>query len=186
MTTAALVPVEQAAISTSVDCAVDVVKSIEVVDASSCNTMVETLRTIKTVIKSVEDYYSPRKAGAHQVWKGYCDDEGRFLKPLKEAEKTGKLAIAKYHEEQERKNRAAATKIEAMTGIAAVTIVQPQMNSATTKKLYRWKVVNASLIPREFLKPDDDKIHGMVEVLKDATNIPGIEVFTETSVTIRR
>lgn len=55
---------------------------------------------------------------------------------------------------------------------------------------WKFKVVDASKLPREFLKPDEDKIGKVVTALKNKqaaeSTIPGIEAFTETGVSSRR
>ncbi len=63
----------------------------------------------------------------------------------------------------------------------APVILQKQTPKTQTVLQTRWKfrVVNAALIPREYLAVDDVKIGQVVRALKDATNIAGIQAYSE-------
>lgn len=66
---------------------------------------------------------------------------------------------------------------ESVTIQAPVDYV-PQARAAglSTRKHYSFKIVDAALIPREYLIPDEKKIGDVVRAEKMDTNIPGVEV----------
>ncbi len=49
-----------------------------------------------------------------------------------------------------------------------------------TQTTWTFEIISESLIPRQYLIPDMVKIGGIVRALKDATNIPGIKVISQT------
>jgi len=50
---------------------------------------------------------------------------------------------------------------------------------ASRKPVYRWRVINESQIPREFLKIDDVKINGHVRAHGATAKIAGIQIFED-------
>lgn len=70
--------------------------------------------------------------------------------------------------------------------IAAPVIIAPivlprveQPKGISYRTAWRFRIVDQSKIPREYLCVDEQKIGGVVRSLKDATAIPGVEVFSE-------
>jgi hypothetical protein len=55
----------------------------------------------------------------------------------------------------------------------------PKVQGVSFRTIWDFEIVNASLIPRQFLSPDLVKIGGVVRSLKEATQIPGIKVFSK-------
>jgi len=55
----------------------------------------------------------------------------------------------------------------------------PKVSGLSTRQNWKFQIVDASLIPREYLVPDEKKIGGVVRALKDQTKIPGIKVYPE-------
>ena len=85
----------------------------------------------------------------------------------------------------QKKEEAAAAELQAKAAVEGqVAIVSaPKAAGISTRDVWKWKVVDAKLIPREFLAPDESKISAWVRNAKGSTEIPGIEVFkTETTV----
>lgn len=65
---------------------------------------------------------------------------------------------------------------------AAPVVVQsqvPRVEGLRARETWRFRIVDASAIPREFLAPDEQKIGAIVRALKGETRIAGIEVYTE-------
>jgi hypothetical protein len=57
----------------------------------------------------------------------------------------------------------------------------PKVAGLANRKVWKYRIKDASLLPREFTKPDDQKIAGVVRAMKADTKIPGIEVYSEDS-----
>jgi len=65
------------------------------------------------------------------------------------------------------------SKIEAVSGIS-------------TRKVWKFKIVDANLIPREYMIPDEKYIGKMVEASKGTKPIAGIEIYSESVLVARR
>lgn len=47
------------------------------------------------------------------------------------------------------------------------------------RTIWKFRIKNADLIPKMYMQPDEVKIGGVVRAMKEATNIPGVEVYSE-------
>jgi hypothetical protein len=61
----------------------------------------------------------------------------------------------------------------------------PTLNNVKTRKIWKWEVVDISKVPIQFLQIDRAKVTAQVNMHREKTNIPGIRVFSETSVAAR-
>jgi len=110
----------------------------------------------------------------------------------KRREEQRKLEEVARREEEERKLREAIEAEEAGEKEIAEEILKeeifippvvlpketPKVKGVSFRTIYDFEIVNASLIPRQFLSPDLVKIGGVVRSLKEATQIPGVKVFS--------
>jgi len=61
------------------------------------------------------------------------------------------------------------------------TVVLPDLvteTGAKFRKTWRWQIVNADRVPREFLTLDEKKIGAYVRAMKSSGAIPGIEIYS--------
>lgn len=56
----------------------------------------------------------------------------------------------------------------------------------STRRIWKWEIVNEKEIPREYLMIDQVKINGIVRAMGGSTKIPGIRVYEETGISVRR
>jgi hypothetical protein len=61
----------------------------------------------------------------------------------------------------------------------------PKVAGTATLTTWTFEIVDAALIPREYLIPDEKKIGGVVRAMKDATKIPGVRIIKQTKVHAR-
>jgi len=66
-----------------------------------------------------------------------------------------------------------------------ITPPPPKMEGVSVKKIWKYRIVDKNAIPREYLKIDEVSIGIVVRTLKDQTRIPGIEVYSEDSLSAR-
>jgi hypothetical protein len=108
------------------------------------------------------------------------EEENRLRLDAQKAEEERRLVEALQLENE-------GLKEEAETVIATPTpIVMPTVEKTTPKadmrlyrKVWKYRIISEVAIPREYLKPDDIKIGGVVRSLKGKCNIPGIQVYEE-------
>ena len=62
---------------------------------------------------------------------------------------------------------------------------KPEMEGVYTRKIIKWRLADETLVPREFLMPDPLRISGEIKIHKENTNIPGIEVYAESTVAVK-
>ena len=51
---------------------------------------------------------------------------------------------------------------------------------------WRFRIADAELVPRNYCSPDDAKIDAAVQLMKDKTSIPGVQVYQEHTTVTRR
>lgn len=89
---------------------------------------------------------------------------------------------AKLRQQAEAREAAAASKAEALREQASTVIAPmvtagiPKTSGQSIRESWSFEIVDAALIPREFLMVDEKKIGGVVRAMKGSTNIPGIKV----------
>lgn len=92
--------------------------------------------------------------------------------------------LAEAAEAERRGDQATADALIA-SPVAAPPVVLP---TETTKvaglskaKIWKFRITNAALLPREYLIPDEVAIGKVVKALKDKAVIPGVQVYSEDS-----
>lgn len=60
-----------------------------------------------------------------------------------------------------------------------------QAKGVATRRIWKHVTVDASLLPREFLMPDENKIKRQVSATQGDTKIPGVRVYSEAQVSAR-
>ena len=66
--------------------------------------------------------------------------------------------------------------------VAPVVVLErstPKVSGINYREVWRFRVVDPTKIPREYLAVDEQKIGGVVRAMKGATAIPGIEVYPD-------
>lgn len=76
----------------------------------------------------------------------------------------------------------AHAKAEAALATAPVVPDKPVAENISLRKLWRFEIVDAALVPREYCKPDEVLLQKIVSHTKEQTRIAGIRVYAETSV----
>jgi len=61
-----------------------------------------------------------------------------------------------------------------------------KLEGTSLRTIWRWEITEQDKIPREYLKVDDKKISAVVRALKKGALIPGIRVFSESTIASRR
>lgn len=69
--------------------------------------------------------------------------------------------------------------------VAMVAAPAPKMAGVSMREDWDFEIIDASLLPREYLIADEKKIRGVVKALKEASNIPGVRVFAKDVVSAR-
>lgn len=85
--------------------------------------------------------------------------------------------------EKDGENEAAEELIDAPIETPAVVIPKEEAPSGISyRDVWKFQVVDDSLVPREYMTIDEKKIGGVVRALKGETNIKGVRVYCEKTV----
>lgn len=95
-------------------------------------------------------------------------------------EQARKLEAKGKPEQAEAKREAAA-----VIPTPVVATETPKVAGISVKESWDYEIVDANLIPREYVMPDEKKIGAIVRALKSAANIPGIRVFAVRGISSR-
>jgi hypothetical protein len=109
------------------------------------------------------------------------EEQRRLEEIARKEEEERRLQEAILAEESGNKEEAQAI-IEEPVYVAPVVIPKatPKMEGGPVyRAVTKFKIINESLIPRQYLTPDMVKIGGVVRALKQNANIPGIQVYEE-------
>jgi len=124
---------------------------------------------------------------------------GWFRTPIRfyeTCEKRLKRKIADYHREQRLRQQAALAEAgkasmrgDAETAREALQVAQAaqvhKVAGVSTKDVLKWKVVDLSLVPREFLTIDPELVDAYIVKHGENSKIPGIELERDVKVTGR-
>ncbi len=107
-----------------------------------------------------------------------------------EAERKSLLAMA---DAADRKANAAAVKVEAketQAAAAVAPVIQVQatdtkMKGVNTLTVWKFRITDASLVPRDYLMVDEVKLTKFAKAMKDGVKIPGVEFYPEQAISSR-
>lgn len=91
-----------------------------------------------------------------------------------------KKAIASYVDGQRQAKVAA---LQAGDHAGALATTEPELpTGVSTRTVWKWRIVDANLVPREYWAIDESRVQAHVSTYKGQSQIPGIEVFPETGI----
>jgi len=163
------------------------------------------LKLIKGLQKEIDEYFDPAIRKAHETHREIINEKKRQSDPLVRAERIIKSKIVSWHEEQERvrreeerrRNEELRKKEEERvlqeaieTGDESVLeepVMVPEVKVEDTTKhegisyslIWKFRVVDKEKVPEEYKIVDEKKVGQVVRAMKENTNIPGIEAYSE-------
>jgi len=104
----------------------------------------------------------------------------------RKAEEERRLAEAVELEEENRPAEAERV-LAAPVEVAPIVMrsAVPQVQGISTRKTWKWEIIDPDLIPREYFILDEKAIGAIVRTRKDQTRIPGIRAYSEDGVTVK-
>lgn len=69
---------------------------------------------------------------------------------------------------------------------APIAKATPKVAGVSIRKRFAFRIVNEAAVPRQYLSVNESKIRAVVSALGQAANIPGVQVYEETSVAAGR
>lgn len=160
----------------------------------------ELLVQIKGEIKCVEAQWEPLVKSAHATHKLATALRNNEAEPLIAAEASLKKMIADYQVAQAKAMREAEERMtaqlqaeareagvapEQLSGLAVVAPPPAKVAGVSTRVVWKHRIIDEALIPREYLVPNEKAIAGVVASLGPQAKIPGVEVYEDTIVSAR-
>lgn len=125
--------------------------------------MGELVKEVKAVVNKFEEETRPEIDQAHKLHKALIAKRDKWADKFAEAEALGKQKMKHFVETNE----------------------PPKIDGVSYAETWDGEVVNAELIPREYLIPDLKKLKELTKVLKEATVIPGWKVKSAKTISVR-
>ena len=145
----------------------------------------------KEAVAQKAKIYDPLKS-AYVYVKKVMSDYDTAQEAIRRAEETRLREIARKEEEERLLQEAiaaeasgnkeeAAAIIEEPVYVAPVVVKKevPNVQGMSFRTIWKFRIVDEKKIPREYMKPDEVKIGGVVRSMKNQVNIPGIESYEE-------
>ena len=189
---------------------------IQVTDQKTLSVAEGMLVQVKDFLKGVNDLFDPPISKAHEAHRAIIAAKKEIADPLLSAERFLKNAVKDYLVEEARQRRAAEEqrkfeqeallaklekerddgetkladetfeKIEEIHAESMKVEELPQMVGVTKKTLIRWRVSDLDLVPRDLLTVDKPKVDEIVKRMKMNASIPGIEIYEDVSIAMKR
>lgn len=164
---------------------------------------------LKEIERQIDATFDPLIEQAYKHHKALVAEKRRHSEPIEQARGIYKRLMFAWEDriEQERKAEEArlqaeakrqaeedalvaaenaATEAEAMAAIECVQVAPvivtkslPKVAGHSRRPVPKFRIVDASKLPRQYLSPDEKKIGGVVRSLKAAHGIPGVEYYEE-------
>jgi hypothetical protein len=145
----------------------------------------------KEAVAQKAKIYDPLKSVYVYVKKVMSDYDAEQER-LRKAEEARLREIARKEEEERLLQEAIAAEASGNKEEAAAIIEEPvyvppvvvkkevpKVQGMSFRTIWKFRITDEKKIPREYLKPDEVKIGGVVRSMKKQTNIPGIEAYEE-------
>jgi len=179
--------------------------SLQITNDADFVTVAEWLAWNRDVQKQVKAHHDPICEAKHKEHKSATAARAALLDPLIKGDGLASRMMSVYRAEQERKRREEQAKLDAEakkraedavlaeaeeTGdeslldqpldvpvVRAAPIVQPE--GFTFVVMWKFRIVDATKIPRQWLMLDEKKVQKQIEATKMQTAIEGIQVYEE-------
>lgn len=127
---------------------------------------------------------------------GYLRSEEKRRREQEEAERAiarkaaEEIALAEAAELQRQgETKAAEQVIEQAVAAPSPVVIVPKtvakQEGISVRKVWKFRVKDSALVPREYLVVDETKIGQVVRALKENAKIPGVEIYSEDSVAVK-
>lgn len=114
------------------------------------------------------------------------EEEAKPPGEAKKAEEERLIQMAMEAEDADKKKEAEMILASSLAAPLITVPSQTNRNGIPYREVWKIRINNPDLVPNENKRIDERKIRAVVRALKDKTNIPGIEVYCDKSVSVRR
>lgn len=180
--TKAVAAAENISIKTDEDMAkaTDILSKIKTVAKMAKERKEAITKPLNEALASARDLFKPIEANCAEAERII---KGKMLDFQDAQEKAREAAKEKIVDRVERGTMKAETAVKKLDELPTVsTTAQGKVGSVTTKMVKKYRVVDESKLPREYLLPNMSKI---TEALKEGKEVPGAEIYEEKVISAR-
>jgi hypothetical protein len=147
------------------------------------NTCAKMVKTLKDAILKFDQAEQRKADELARIARLKAEEDAR-----KERERLAKLAEKQMEQNRFEKAEETLNKMEDVAPVVVPIYAPPiqKQKGESTRKNWKFEIVDEKLIPREYLMVNETSIRGVVSALKGATNIPGVRVYSEDYMSFRR
>lgn len=140
---------------------------------------------IRELKEQIESTFGIIKKKTYEAYKEAGNQYKKFTDPLLEAERVINQKTFAYKRQKELEKKVEVEKaiekaVETNTPVVVTMVdapVVPKVDGLSSRKNWKFKITDATKLPREYLMPDEKAIGAVVRALKDKTKIEGVEVY---------
>lgn len=138
------------------------------------------------ISRKAADYIAEQERIRNEAEREHLEAEAKAREIADRAvSKAGKLEAIGKEEAATATVNGAYEKVQEIMEAAPEIPDEIDTKGLTVREDWKFSIVDAALIPREYLVPDEKKIGRIVRAMKDQTNIPGVRVYAESGVATR-
>ena len=149
------------------------IENIEISNDAEYKNLCELLKKVKGKVKEIKEFFAEPKAKAYKNHKEISSLEKGMLEKLSNFETLAKKQIGNYQLKLEEQNT-----IEN-------PLVPPKVKGISSQDVYKWRIVNEDLIPKQYLMVNEKLINQIIKQTNGSFEIPGIEIYKEKSVRVK-
>lgn len=150
----------------------------------------------KALTQDRAKFLEPLEQAEGQI-KTLCGNYELFQKKAREAAQRQLEESARKDEQERRAAQAEELKAQGHTAEASAVLAEPvhvavvappvsvKPSGLTSRTVWKYEVVSADLLPREYMIPDEKAISGVVRSMKGKTSIPGVRVWEDVQTSVK-
>jgi hypothetical protein len=150
-----------------------VIEDVEIGNDTEYLNLCELLKKVKGKENEIKEFFAEPKAQAYKNHKEISSMEKERLEKLANFETLAKKRIGEYQLKLEEQNT-----IEN-------PLAPPKVKGISSQDTYKWKIIDESKIPREYLQVNEKLINQIIKQTNGSFEIPGIEIYKEKSVRVK-
>lgn len=147
------------------------------------------LLKIKEIRMEIDHTFDPIISKAHESHREAISQKRRIEDPLVRAENMLKPKMSSFIQDEESRRRTEENKANEDLPMNVPPVIIPmnkKVEGISTRKIWKFEVVNPDLVPLQFKIVDEVKINKYLHAMGDQTHIPGVRIWQETSIAARK
>jgi len=178
--------------STSV---IDQAEALAVIDQESYEVASAQVGALNELEKQIKGFYGPKKKAAKAPYDALVAEEKDLLAKPGTAKGILKGKMSAHFKKQEAKRREEEQRLRELakeegidTEADGALLAAPKMeqpSGVTQRKVWKFRVVDADKIPKEYFLLDEKRIGMEVRAGHDKVNIPGIEAYCDYTTVVK-